>query len=130
MQSWILRSTTHVPFVGLRGGWAPQMMKFIIQIMENQTKKKELVRNLKWADFEPIGPFAPFLIIESLNSEHPLSKLSPFVIEKVLVSLAGSPKFVKKHQKISEDPLWTSKSPTYNYFLASDKKATTDPIFF
>ena len=28
---------------------------------------------------------------------------------------------VAKH-KISEVPLWTSKSPTYNYFLASDKK--------
>ena len=27
--------------------------------------------------------------------------------------------------KISEVPLWTCKSPTYNYYLASDKKATT-----
>ena len=36
---------------------------------------------------------------------------------------------VAKH-KISEVPLWTSKSPTYNYFLASDKKATTDPMIF
>ena len=32
------------------------------------------------------------------------------------------------NHKISEFPLWTSKSPTYNYFLASDKKATTDPM--
>ena len=32
--------------------------------------------------------------------------------------------------KISEVPLWASKSPTYNYFLASDKKATTDPMIF
>ena len=36
---------------------------------------------------------------------------------------------IAKH-KISEVPLWTSKSPTYNYFLASDKKATTDPMIF
>ena len=36
---------------------------------------------------------------------------------------------VAKH-KISEVPLWTSKSPTYNYFLSSDKKATTDPMIF
>ena len=27
------------------------------------------------------------------------------------------------NHKISEVPEWTSKSPTYNYFLASDKKA-------
>ena len=32
------------------------------------------------------------------------------------------------NHKISEVPLWTSQSPTYNYFLASDKKATTDPM--
>ena len=32
--------------------------------------------------------------------------------------------------KISEVPLWTSKSPTYLYNLASDKKAITDPIVF
>ena len=36
---------------------------------------------------------------------------------------------------ISEVPLWTSKSPMYkspmyNYFLATDKKATTDPMIF
>ena len=36
---------------------------------------------------------------------------------------------VAKH-KISEVPLWTCKSPTYNNYLASDKKATTDPMIF
>ena len=34
------------------------------------------------------------------------------------------------NHKLYEVPLWTSKSPTYNYFPASDKKATTDPIIF
>ena len=34
------------------------------------------------------------------------------------------------NHKISEVSLWTSKSPTYNYYLASDKKATTDPMIF
>ena len=96
MQSWILCSTSHFPFVGLRGGWEPQM-KFIVQITDNQTnkKKKNELEN-EPADFETTGPFARFLIIESLNSEHLLSKLSPFVIEKELVSLARSPKSVKK----------------------------------
>ena len=32
--------------------------------------------------------------------------------------------------KISEVPLWISKSPTYLYNLASDKQAITDPIVF
>ena len=34
------------------------------------------------------------------------------------------------NHKISEVPLWTCKSPTYNYYLASEKKATTDPMIF
>ena len=34
------------------------------------------------------------------------------------------------NHKVSEVPLWTSKSPTYNYYLASDKKATTNPMIF
>ena len=42
--------------------------------------------------------FFCFLIIESKVPDQPLSKLSPFVIEKVLVGLAGSPKSVKKKQ--------------------------------
>ena len=34
------------------------------------------------------------------------------------------------NHKISEVPFWTCKSPTYNYYLVSDKKATTDPLIF
>ena len=34
------------------------------------------------------------------------------------------------NHKISEVPLWNCKSPTYNYYLASDKKTTTDPMIF
>ena len=34
------------------------------------------------------------------------------------------------NQKISEVPLWTCKSATYNYYLASDKKALTQPMVF
>ena len=65
--------------------------------MDTQTKKrtrKELEN--EQAEVESTGTFARFLIIESLENEKPLAKLSPFVIEKVLVSLAGSPKSVKK----------------------------------
>ena len=65
--------------------------------MDTQTKKrtrKEL--DNEQADVEPNGSFPRFLTIESLQPDNPLSKLSPFVIEKVLVSVAGSPKSVKK----------------------------------
>ena len=34
------------------------------------------------------------------------------------------------NHKISEVPLWTCRSPTYNYYLVSDEKATTDPMIF
>ena len=34
------------------------------------------------------------------------------------------------NHKIFEVPLWTCKSPTYNYYLVSDKKVTTDPMIF
>ena len=41
-------------------------------------------------------PHSLFLIIESSKPDQPLTRLSPFVIEKVLVPLAGLPKSVKK----------------------------------
>ena len=34
------------------------------------------------------------------------------------------------NHEISEVSLWTFKSPTYSYYLTSDKKATTDPMIF
>ena len=40
--------------------------------------------------------FAKFLIIESQNYEKPITSLSPFVIEKQIEALIGTPKSVKK----------------------------------
>ena len=48
------------------------------------------------APVESTNSFPRFLVIESWNEEQPLTKLSPFIIEKVLISIAGSPKSVKK----------------------------------
>ena len=42
------------------------------------------------------SPFPRFLLIESTVPDQPLSKLSPFVIQKVLMSVEGSPKSVRK----------------------------------
>ena len=64
--------------------------------MDTQTKKrtrKELGN--EQAEVKSTGTFARFMIIKSLETEKLLAKVSPFVIEKVVVSLAGSPKSIK-----------------------------------
>ena len=64
--------------------------------MDHQKKR---TRDQLDADSEttsPTSPFPRFLLIESTIPEQPLSKLSPFVIQKVLLSVAGPPKSVKK----------------------------------
>ena len=65
--------------------------------MDPQTKKR--TRDQLDVDSEnpqPTSPFPRFLLIESTVQDQPLSKLSPFVIQKVLVSTAGPTKSVKK----------------------------------
>ena len=65
--------------------------------MDHQTKKR--TRDQLDADSEnpqPTSPFPRFLLIESTVQDQPLSKLYPFVIQKVLVAIAGPPKSVKK----------------------------------
>ena len=97
MQSWILRSTSHVPFVGLHGGWGPRMMNIKYQTMDHPNKKRTHVHlENDSAPVESTNGFPRFLVIESCNEEQPLTKLSPFIIEKVLISIAGSAKSVKK----------------------------------
>ena len=65
--------------------------------MDQQTKKRSREQVDSDSDNgQSTSSFPRFLIIESSKLDQPLTKLSPFVIEKVLVSLAGSPKSVKK----------------------------------
>ena len=74
-------------------------MKILIPIMDSHKKKKKKTRDDLDVDSEnlrPISPFPQFLLIESTVQHQPLSKLSPFVIQKVLISIAGPPKSVKK----------------------------------
>ena len=40
--------------------------------------------------------FPNFIVIESKDPSHPITKLSPFVVEKQLLSILGTPKSVKK----------------------------------
>ena len=46
--------------------------------------------------FKTPDNFAKFLIIESKNKEKPITSLSPFVIEKQIEAMIGTPKNVKK----------------------------------
>ena len=64
--------------------------------MDNPNKKRSIehVENDS-AYVESTDGFPRFLVIESVDTEKPLSTLSPFVIEKVLMSIAGPPKSVK-----------------------------------
>ena len=65
--------------------------------MDQQTKKRSREQVDSDSDNgQSTSSFPRFLIIESSKPDQPLTKLSPFVIEKVLVSLAGSSKSVKK----------------------------------
>ena len=65
--------------------------------MDSQNKKR--THDQLDADSETTQSTSPFprcLLIESTVPDQPQSKLSPFVIQKVLMSVAGSPKSVKK----------------------------------
>ena len=65
--------------------------------MEQQSKKRSRDQLDTDSDNGQMPTSFPrFLIIESTKPDQTLAKLSPFVIEKVLVSIAGSPKSVKK----------------------------------
>ena len=66
--------------------------------MDYQNKKRTLDQQDADMDYEQSTyySFPRFLLIDSNVPEQPLSKLSPFVLEEVLVGLAESPKSVKK----------------------------------
>ena len=65
--------------------------------MDNPNKKRSPETDDNDSDHGHVNTaFPPFLLIESALPEEPFTKLSPFVIPKVLVSIAGNPKPVKK----------------------------------
>ena len=59
--------------------------------------------------------FARYLIIESTNNETPITSLSPFVIEKQIEALIGTPKSVKKLKNQTLLVETTRKQQTENY---------------
>lgn len=61
---------------------------------ETKRKRGEPLNNIITGEDMDIWP--RFIVLTSKDVEQPLSKLSPFIIEKAITGLAGSPKSVKK----------------------------------
>ena len=83
--------------------WAPRWVgsigdEYSTIIMASQKKAKRVLSD---SDSEseysiPSTTFARFLVIESADSSKPVTKLSPFIIEKSISAILGTPKSVKK----------------------------------
>ena len=83
--------------------WAPRWVgsigdEYSTIIMASRKKAKRVLSD---SDSEseysiPSTSFARFLVIESADSSKPVTKLSPFIIEKSISAILGTPKSVKK----------------------------------
>ena len=93
--SWI--SPDHVPLLGSEvGGGIGDEYSTII--MASQKKAKRVLSD---SDSEseysiPSTTFARILVIESADSSKPVTKLSPFIIEKFISAILDTPKPIKK----------------------------------
>jgi hypothetical protein len=67
----------------------------MVNLKKNQLKRTKTGSD---SDDEPCGvdSFPRFMVIQSKDATKPLTSLSPFVIEKTITGLIGSPKNVKK----------------------------------
>ena len=93
----LVSSQIALPNVGVRGGWGTCVMKHNKLIMDpsNQPKKRKSTTDSS-ADSPVTDSSLPrFIVIESVESNK-LSTLSPFIVEKQLNALIGTPKSVKK----------------------------------
>ena len=96
--SWI--SPDHVPLLGSEvGGGIGDEYSTII--MASQKKAKRVLSD---SDSEseysiPSTTFAGILVIESADSSKPVTKLSPFIIEKFISAILDTPKPIKKAKK-------------------------------
>ena len=95
VRGWI-SSLIALPHVGVRGGWGTWVMKQNKHNMDssNQPKKRKSTTDTN-VDSDTDTSFSRFIVIESAETK-PLSTLSPFIIEKQLNALIGTPKSVKK----------------------------------
>ena len=84
--------------------WAPRWVgsigdEYSTIIMASQKKAKRVLSDSESEYSIPSTTFARFLVIESADSSKPVTKLSPFIIEKSISAILGTPKSVKKAKK-------------------------------
>ena len=86
-----------LPHVGVRGGWGTLVMKQNTLNMDptNQPKKRKSTTDTSTTTPTSDSSFPRFIVIESKESKQ-LTTLSPFIVEKQLNGLIGTPKSVKK----------------------------------
>ena len=99
------------PLVGLRGGWGALVLKLKTSLWQLKKKAKLQDKNHQEgkrplsdseSETEPSTystfsiHFPTFIVIESKDPSHPVTKLSPFVVEKQLHSILGTAKSVRK----------------------------------
>ena len=95
------------PLVGLRGGCGASVVKLHTNMAsQKKAKLNESKRPLSDSDSETETPNPSaipnsfnsprFIVIQSQDPSKPVTKLSPFIIEKQLSSILGTPKSVKK----------------------------------
>ena len=87
------------PLVGLRGGWGASVTNEKKLNMASQKKAKRAFSSDSESDSEcqnPSSHFPRFLVIEAEDSSNPITRLSPFIIEKQISSILGTAKSVKR----------------------------------
>ena len=112
--------------VGLRGGWRAWRTNFNTSLSWVLIEEKELnkVQNLDISDIdESTQPpttstkdtsaqyFPRFILVESKEENKPVTSLSPFVIQKVIQSIAGEPENKETTQVESAAHLGIQESP-------------------
>ena len=94
------------PHVGFRGGWGTLVMNQPQTNMENTIthpnpnsgKRSRKEMDSESESYSEIGmdSWPRFLIMESMDSDKPLTKLSPFALQKGIQGLAAVPKDVNR----------------------------------
>ena len=87
------------PLVGLRGGWRTLLTNHKTSIMADNKRARRTLSDSEGEEDSPCpGPniFPRFFVIQSTDESKPVSELSPFIIEKQIFSILGTPKSVKK----------------------------------
>ena len=103
-----IRISLASPLLALRGGWEAGMMNNHTPIMDSFTphnvssRKRSRANESDDHDTEDLNKpdwnlvWPRFIVLESLNPDEPLTKLSPFLVEKAIQGRFGSVKKVSK----------------------------------